>query len=425
MPAFVSNRQIWDMEQKRIVIAGAGFGGLTTALILAKDPAVIGRGFEIILIDRNPHHLYAAGLYEVAAVPRSFARDAFLASSVTIPIADIIRGLPIRFIRGAIIAADIKSRRITLDNGGSLPYDFFVIALGAETNYFDIPGLREHSISLKTADDAVTLRNRIEQHTDAAPSLSIVIGGAGATGIELAAELINFLCVIEREKNPHAPACRATVTLLEASPDILPGFEAAAVRRVRKRLEDLGVLLKTGLPIIAASADAITLKNGERVPYDILVWTGGIKGPQVLRQFGLSLTPKGTIAVDGVLRIPETRGRAFAIGDNASYAHPRTSRPLPATAHVAEEEARHVARVISRIIRGKSIPRFRPRVKYPFVLAVGRKFAYADLVVVRWAGLLGWCVKQLVQLKYFLFLLPWASAIVLWWKNMRMYHSND
>lgn len=413
------------MEQKRIVIAGAGFGGLTTALILAKDPAVIGRGFEIILIDRNPHHLYTAGLYEVAAVPRRFARDGYLTSSVCIPLADIIRALPIRFVCGTITTTDVRTRNITFDNGGSLSYEFLVIALGAETNYFDIPGLREYSTPLKTADDAVTLRNRIEQHADEAPSLSIVIGGAGATGIELAAELINFLCVIEREKNPRAPVCRATVTLLEASPDILPGFDPTAVRHVRNRLEHLGIILKTGLPIIAASQDAITLQSGERVPYDILVWTGGIRGPRVLNQFGLPLTPKGTLAVDGALRVPETGGRVFAIGDNASYLHPRTQRPLPATAQVAEQEAQHVARVISRMVRGAAVPRFRPSKKYPFVLAVGRKFAYADLVFVRWAGFLGWCIKQLVQLKYFLFLLPWARAVALWWKNMRMYHSND
>ncbi|OGZ97536.1 MAG: hypothetical protein A3J10_03935 [Candidatus Sungbacteria bacterium RIFCSPLOWO2_02_FULL_54_10] len=414
-----------SMEEKRIVIAGAGFGGLTTALAMSKDPAIARHGYDLVLIDRHPHHLYTAGLYEAAAVSRHFARDEYLASSVCIPLADIIRALPIRFVQGTLAGVDVRNRRVTLDSQGTLSYDYLVLALGAETNYFDIPGLKEYSAPLKTANDAVALRNKIEGIAKSKHSLSIVIGGAGATGVELAAELVNFLCVLEREKNPRAPACRTTVMLLEASRDILPGFDAHAVRRITRRLRHLGVIVKTGIPIIAASKDDITLKSGERVPYDVLVWTGGIKGPHILKTLKLPLSPKGTLVVDPGLRVMQTDGRVFAIGDNAWVAHPRTKRPIPATAQVAEQEARHVAKAISRAVRGKPIRRFRTMKKYPFVLAVGRKYAYADLLVMRFAGRIGWCVKQLIQLRYFLFILPWPRAATLWWRNMMLYHSND
>ncbi|MEK7099052.1 MAG: NAD(P)/FAD-dependent oxidoreductase [Patescibacteria group bacterium] len=413
------------IEEKRIVIVGAGFGGLTTALTLAKDPAIIHRGYDIVLVDRSSYHLYTAGLYEVAAVPRHFARDEYLAASVRIPLSEIIRARAVRFVQGALTGLDMSRRHIMLDNKGTLSYDFLVLALGAETNYFDIHGLKEYSMPLKTADDAVLLRNKIESIAEIKPSLSIVIGGAGATGVELAAELINFLCVIEREKNPAAPVCRTSVCLLEAGLEILPGFDANTVRRIRQRLESLGVMIKTGIPIIAASKNDITLKSGERVPYDILVWTGGIKGAHTLKSLGLTLSPKGTLVVDDYLRVPQGDGRIFAIGDNAWLAHPRTKRPLPATAQVAEQEARHAARAISRVIRGASLRRFCPMHTYPFVLAVGRKYAFADLITVRLTGMSGWCIKQLVQLKYFLFILPWPRALKLWWRNMRLYHSND
>ncbi len=413
------------MEEKRIVIIGAGFGGITVALMLAKDPAIANRGYEIVLIDRQAHHLYTAGLYEVAAVPREFARDTYLVSSVRIPIPEIIRALPIRFIQGTLAGLDVGNRRVTLDSKGTLSYGFLVLALGAETNYFDIPGLKEYGIPLKSADDAVVIRNRIEQSAENKASLTIVIGGAGATGVELAAELINFLCALEREKRDEAPTCRATVILLEASAEILPGFGRNSVRQIKKRLHFLGVVVKTDSPIIAASKGDITLRSGERIAYDILVWTGGIRGPRILKTLGLPLSPNGTFAVDQSLRVLQSDERIFAVGDNAWFPDQRTKKPLPATAAVAEQEARHAARAISRAVRGKSARRFRPMKKYPFVLAVGRKYAFADLVTIRCAGMAGWCIKQLVQLKYFLFILPWPRAVALWWRNMRLYHSND
>lgn len=413
------------MEEKRIIVAGAGFGGVAAALTLAKDPAIAREGYDITLIDRHPYHLYTAGLYEVAAVPREFAKDEYLASSLCIPIPEIIRGLPIRFLHDSLAGVDVARRRVVLGGGETLSYAFLVLGLGSETNYFDIPGLKEYSIPLKTADDAVLLRNAIEHAAQSRPSLVILIGGAGATGVELAAELINFLCALEKEKNPDAPACRTSVVLVEASAAILPGLERRTVRRVARRLGHLGVILKTGVPIVAASKHHVTLRSGETLPYDIFVWTGGITGPAFLKCLGLALSPRGTIATDAALCAAGSDGRIFAVGDNARFLHPRTNALLPATAQVAEAQGIHAAKNISRAIRGRPVLIFRPMKKYPFVLAVGRKYALADLASLQITGLPGWCVKQMVQLKYFLFILPWARAFSLWWKSMRLYHSND
>lgn len=414
------------MEEKCIVVAGAGFGGITAALTLAKDPVISRYGYEIALIDRAPHHLYTAGLYEVAAIPRVYAKDEYLAASLCIPVSDIIRGRPVRFLRGAVAGIDVARRRVMLDNGGALTYAYLILALGSETNYFDIPGLRQYSIPLKTADDAVRLRNAIERAAQSLPSLTILIGGAGATGVELAAELINFLCVLEREKNPMAPTCRTTVMLVEASDAVLPGFEERTARRIAQRLTHLGVVVKTAASVIAASRNEITLHTGERVLYDILVWTGGIRGvPLIKRLFGPALSPKGALTVDAGLRARGTHGRIFAVGDNAWFPRPRAQKPLPATAQVAQAQGRHAAKNISRAIRGKPLRRFRPMKKYPFVLAVGRKYAFADLVFVRLTGFPGWCIKQCIQLRYFSFILPWTRAWSLWWENMRLYRSND
>ena len=186
------------MPEKRIVVVGAGFGGLTAALTLAKDPALISRGYEVILIDRHHHHLYTPGLYEIAAVPREYAKDHYLVSSSLIAVREIIRGRQIRFIQGELVGLDAARRRIRLENGGTLAYEFLILALGSETNYFGIPGLREYSVPLKTCDDAAQLRNAIEAAVRRKPSLAVVIGGAGATGVELAAELVPLICTLEQ-----------------------------------------------------------------------------------------------------------------------------------------------------------------------------------------------------------------------------------
>lgn len=413
------------MPEKRIVVVGAGFGGLTAALTLANDPALISRGYEIILVDRHHHHLYTPGLYEIAAIPREYAGDHTLISSSLIAIREIIRGRHIQFIRGELAGLDAARHRIILQNGGALAYEFLVLALGSETNYFGIPGLKEYALPLKTCDDAARLRNAIETAVRRAPSLEVLIAGGGAAGVEFAAELPNFICALEEKKSPRAGTCAAKILLVEAARQILPGFERHTARRARARLKQLGVEVKTGDPLIAASKRDVTLRSGERVRYDILVWTGGVKGPDILQRLGLPLSPKGTLAVDGALRAGKPEDRIFAVGDNAWLINRRTKKSVAWNVPAAEAEARHAAKQISRIACGKKPRRFRPQRTYPYILAVGKKYAIADLASLRLEGLLGWCAKQLAELRYLLFLLPWPQAIRLWRRKIGFYRAND
>ena len=420
------------MPEKRIVVVGAGFGGLTAALTLANDPALISRGYEVILIDRHRHHLYTPGLYEIAAVPREYAKDHYLVSSSLIAVREIIRGRQIRFIQGELAGLDAARRRIRLKSGGTLAYEFLILALGSETNYFGIPGLSEYSVPLKTCDDAAQLRNAIEAAVRRKPSLAVVIGGAGATGVELAAELVNFICTLEQSiskfRNIEMSGrmrCATKITLVEAAKQILPGFGRRLARDARKRLEHLGVEVRTGDPLIAASKKDVTLRSGERLPYDLLIWTGGVKGPAVLRRLGLPLSPKQTLVADPALRAGNPEDQIFAVGDNAWFINQRTKKPVAWNVPAAEAEGKHAAKQISRIVCGRKPRRFRPLRRYPFILAVGRKYAIANLASLRFDGLLGWWAKQLVGLRYFLFLLPWSRALRLWWRNIGLYRAND
>lgn len=411
-------------ERKHIVIVGAGFGGLRTALTLARHMKP-GTEYEIILIDRHHHHLYTPALYEVAAIPREYLNDKSLVSSILIPIPEIIRGLPIKFISDEIIGHDVSDRSLALRAGGALSYEYLVLALGSETNYFNIPGLQEVSIPLKTCDDAALLRNKIETVLKEKSFLQIIVGGAGASGVELIAELVNFTCAL-KEKIVAAPhICNVTFFLAEASGEILPGFDPWVVTRARTRLQNLGVVIKTGSPITRADARTVFFADGTEQKFDILIWTGGVKGPSALAALHFPTSPKGTLIVGSDLCVMGSAGRIFAVGDNAWLENPETKKPLPWNVPVAEDEGRYVARRILNTIRGIPSRPFRPRGRYTFILAVGGKYALADLVFLRIEGTTGWCIKQFVELRYLCFVLPWPRAFMLWWKNVTLYSSND
>ena len=413
-----------DSEKKYIIIVGAGFGGLRTALTLARH---IPRKteYEIILIDRHHHHIYTPALYEVAAIPREYFNDKSLVSSILIPISEIIQGLPIRFIPDEVIGHDAADRSLILRDYGKLPYEYLVLALGSETNYFNIPGLQEASLPLKTCDDASLLRNKIETALKEKPSLKIVVGGAGASGVELIAELVNFTCALKEKIVALPHVCDVTFFLAEASPEILPGFDPWVVTRARKRLQSLGIVIKTGSPITRADMRTVFFADGADQEFDVLIWTGGVKGPSVFTKLNLPLSSKGTLVVGPDMRVSTREARIFAVGDNAWFENPETKKPLPWNAPAAEDEGRHVAYEILGAIRGTKPRNFQPRKRYPFILAVGGKYALADLVFVHIEGVAGWCIKHLVALRYFCFILPWPRALRLWWKDVTLYSSND
>ena len=412
-----------ESGRRNIVILGAGFGGITALLKLHRGLSrrgLLGH-YQPVIVNRTAHHLYTPALYEIAAIPRGEANAAHLKSSLCIPVDDILGRLPgARLIGDTASRVDPERHVITLESGSQLNFEYLIIALGAETNFFGIPGMAEHALPLKTFADAVRLRNRIEDLVVSNPgTLRILIGGGGATGVELSAELVNFLCYLKKRADDET--CREDITLLEGGPEILPGFGAAIIRRAKRRLAALGVRVITTARIEEVRPSEVS-SNGRTLPYHILIWAGGVRPAAVLENFGLPLDERGGIRVNEFL---EARPRIYAIGDNASLVNPLTGKSLPGNVPVAEAEARVAARNIIADIMQKRRRQFRPLTQYPFILAVGGKYAVADLIIIRLFGFLGWALKQLVELRYLIFILPWPKAITTWLRTIYYSTSND
>lgn len=410
--------------KKNIVIVGAGFGGITFALTLEKYLGACRENYQIILIDRHHHQLFTPALYEIAAIPHEYAKDRSLIKASIIGLSRILGKTRIQFLNDSCIGIDTAKNIILLRQHEPVHYDYGIFALGSETNYFDIPGLKEYSLPLKNSDDAVRLRNTIETALQQKEALAIVVGGAGPTGIELAAEFVNFICALKTKILPSRAICNATITLIEAAETILPGFDQWIIANAAKRLHHIGVRIMTRTAVIRLDRAVAILGDGRQEPFDIFIWTGGVRGPALLETFDFPLSSKKTLIVDDYLRINGIKN-LYAIGDNAAYTDPRTARLLPWNIPVAEHQGRFVAQTIWNEIQNRPVAPFQPMKKYPFVLAMGKKYALADFIILRITGRLGWFIKCIIELRYFLFILPLHVAFRTWWTNVKLYRSND
>jgi len=420
-------------EKKTIAILGAGFGGLATARKLGELFLVEPRlhdDYRILLIDRHPYQLYTPTLYEIATTSATLAKNIELEKIVTFPISEAIRGLPIEFIEGEVEKIDLKARLLKISGAKSLEWEYLIIACGAETNFYGIPGLKERALPLKTFIDAVRVRDTIEAAFSEPVSkpIRIIIGGGGSTGVEFSAELMGWIRHLEKLYKKRG-VCK--VILCEAGPEILPALEPKVMEIARRRLEDLGVIIRTDAAIKRAQESEIELDTGERIQFDVLIWTGGIKAPDPISNLtGMKCDPKGRpqtestmccIASDEYLSL---KNRIFIIGDAACHIDPKSGKPVSAVARAAIEEGLIAAFNVVADIRNYPKKEYRPAT-YPYILPVGGKWAVAKIGPFIISGFFGWIIKGLVELKYLISVLPIPFALKTWFKGLWIFVRND
>jgi NADH dehydrogenase len=418
------------MDRKNVVILGAGFGGLRAAMDIsgALRRMRLLEKYEVTLIDRNDCHIFIPLLYKIAARP-----EAEHIKNCSYDILTLIKKTAITFVHGEIISPDVTSGTITLADGRRIRADYLVIALGSETNYFGIVGLREHALQLKTIESAIEIRAAVSAAFAKDGDVRIIAGGGGPNGIELAAELRQWA---NREEKAR-PGLHVSISIVEAMPTILPGFSPSVVRIAKRRLKRLKISVMTGMKVASVTQNEIMIAGDpakpdaapSTIPFDILIWTGGTKTPDLLTSVPLQKEPRGKpMAENNMSCLPGTPDlrltpMIYGIGDNVCFIDPKTKRPVPAVAHVAILEGAIAAHNLVEEIKKVEAPSYRIHnrsfkpAEYPYVIPVGETWAVAKFGPFIFSGWLGWKFSRLVEFNYLLMIMPPRKAFKAW---MRM-----
>lgn len=377
-------RRVETAPQRRVVVIGAGFGGLEAARALAGQP-----GIDLTLIDSHNHHLFQPLLYQVATA-------ALAPTDIASPVRDVVRGKPgQRVLMETVTGVDTVGKRV-LCGSRAVPYDTLVLSTGSKPSYFGHEDWAVNAVGLKTLDDALALREQIMSAFEAAALaeteaerdrlLTFVMVGGGPNGVEMAGS-ISGLAEDMLRQNYSMPGARARIVVMEAGDRILAGFAPRLSEYSRGALESLGVEVRTGCKVTDLKPGLVETSTGP-LHAGVIVWTAGTEATPVADWLGVKAEKGGLVAVGPDLRVPGLED-VFVIGD-AALVHGPGGDKLPALAPVAKQEGRFVARAIRRGLRGlPAAPLFRYR-DYGTLATIGRNRGIVQLGPVQLTGFAGW-----------------------------------
>jgi NADH dehydrogenase len=384
----------FDSRRPRVVIIGAGFGGLSAAKALAGSP------FDVTVIDRHNYHLFQPLLYQVATAGLSPA-------DIASPIRAILSSeRNVSVVLAKVSGVDL-ARHEVIAEGRRIPFDYLIVATGAQHAYFGHDDWAGYAPGLKTIDDATYLRRRIllafeKAETESDPAerrrlLNFVVVGGGATGVEMAgaiAELARRALASDfRSIDPRS----ARIILVEAAPRLLTAFDPELSEKAKASLEQLGVEVKLGAMVTECDCGGVTA-GGERIETRTIIWAAGVLASPAGAWLGAETDRAGRVKVAGDLSIPG-HPDVFVIGDVASAAD-ASGKPLPGVAPVAKQQGQYVADLLKARARGKGIGPFRYR-DFGSLATIGRKRAVMQLGRLRISGFIAWLIWSMAHI-YFL-----------------------
>jgi NADH:ubiquinone reductase (H+-translocating) len=396
-------------ERPRVVIVGAGFGGLEAARKLARSPV------DVTVIDRRNYHLFQPLLYQVATAALSPA-------DIAQPIRAVLRDQRnATVLLDEVIGVDVAARRVETRFGADQSYDYLILATGSQYAYFGHDDWPPLAPGLKSIDDATSIRRRVlfafeEAETVTDPEirrrlLTFVLVGAGPTGVEMAGALVELaqatLSRDFRHINPHT----AHILLVEAGPRVLSGFPEKLAAFAEHSLERMGVEVLLDTPIEAIDRDGVVAK-GKRIEAANVIWCAGVEASPVARWLGITAGKGGRVRVDPDLSVPG-HAEIFVIGDAAFVTGP-TGEPLPGLAPVAKQQGQYVGDVVARLVRREPAP---PPFQYRdqgALATIGRHSAIADLGWIRLTGWVAWILWGIVHI-FFLIGFRNRMAVFLNW----------
>lgn len=390
------------MSTPKIVILGAGYGGIVTSIRLQK--ALHYNEADVTLVNKHDYHYITTELHQPAA--GTMHHD-----QARVDIEELIDKNRINFIQDVVQEIKTEDKKVILENQ-ELDYDYLVVGLGSEPETFGIPGLKEHAFSIRSIDSVREIREHIEyqfarfkNEPDRLDYLCFVIGGAGFTGIEFVGELADRVPQLCREFDVDPSLVR--IINVEAAPTALPGFDPALVEYAMEVLRKKGVEFKIATPIEECTEDGVVL-GGEKIQSATVVWTGGVRGNSVLERSGFE-TMRGRIKVDEYLRAPGYED-VFIVGDCALIINEEQDRPYPPTAQMATQHGYHVAQNIVSLVRGGSLKAFKPEIKGT-VASLGRGEAIGIIGNRKIMGLSASWMKKLIDMRY-LFIIGGLSLVL-------------
>lgn len=376
----------------RVVVLGAGFGGLAAARGLC------GKGVDVTIVDRQNHHVFQPLLYQVATAGLSPA-------DIAAPIRSIVRKHQRTHVRlGEVVAVDAGARMVELAEGDTISYDYLVVATGARHGYFGREEWAEHAPGLKTIDDATLIRRKILlalEHAETLPpgperdrQLTFVLVGGGPTGVEMAGAIAELTRHSVSTEFRTIMSKLSRVVLVEAGPRLLASFPERLSECARRSLGKLGVEVRLNERVVAVDVRGVGLVE-EHIEAATVIWSAGVMASPAARWLDVEGDRVGRVAVAPDLGLPD-RPEIFVIGDVASIA-PVDGRPVPGIAPAAKQMGAYVAGVIAARVAGRPAPPpFRYR-DYGNLATIGRKRAVADFGRAQLRGTsawLLWCVAH-------------------------------
>ena len=375
------------MIKPKVVIIGAGFGGLTAARSLRNIA-------DVTLVDRHNFQTFLPLLYQVASA-------GLAADHVVHPVRGALRKTDIQFRMGSPLVIDYTNKTVKLDSSELLSYDYLILALGSVTNDFGIKGVSEFSLGMKSVNEALKIRADIMRRfedlcrfTDDT-ELSISVVGGGPTGIEMAGAIAELRRGPLKSDSAKA-AKNIHIRIVEAGPRLLPSFSAKLSERTKRDLEKLGVEVILNAGVKEVKANTLTYDNGLEVPSQITIWAAGVKGEPTLDVLQIPMRDNRVI-VDSTLQV-EHRPDIFAIGDSAG-AKSADGRYLPMVAPVAMQQARFLAKHIQRKLRAEPIVAFKYKDKGSMA-TIGRHKAVVEVGNFRIGGAIAWYIWLWLHLFY-------------------------
>jgi len=401
---------------KTVAILGAGFGGLSAALEFAqlKKKLSTDEQFEVVLIDKNGYQLFTPDLYEIASASREITSEEQLKETICLNVSVALGQKSITFLKAEVTGVD-TSKQIVSTSKKDVKYDYLLVALGSESFYFGIPGMKENSIGLKQINEATEIRSTIHKLVEKKDNVHVLVCGGGPAGVELAAEM-RIAC-----KNSTTGTCPA-ITIVEGQSTILAPFPVKVQKKVTQRMKVLGVKLKTNFFIAKAEPGKVTSKEGEELSGDLIVWTGGVTASTLLGSTGLQLTKKGQLPTQQTLQTIEMEN-VFAVGDAAETHIGEEFCPM--TGHEAIEQGPVAARNILHHMHGEQMELYRLK-KVGYVITMGGKHgivSFQDKIIL--TGFIGWAARKWIDFKHFRSVLPFMRACSVWYKGVTIMSKND